>query len=188
MENFLWISKEYRSAQSKYVTEVFPKILLEFDLIIELGTFTGAFTDWLSQNIKEECRIISIDINEEYRQIKSCRNTDFRICDCFDTDIITEIKNIIQTSGRVLFLCDGGDKETEFKLYSRFLKNNDVIMLHDYAHSDEDYENIKSIINWPTNYESSFRNISRYLEDLNLSPYYYDDFKSVLWGSFIKIN
>lgn len=188
MECFLWIKKDYRSAQSKYVPEVFSKIVKDFDLIIEIGTFTGVFTDWLSQNSNENCRIISYDINENCRQIKYSHKTEYRIANCFDINTIKEISELVQQNVRTLFLCDGGDKETEFKLFSRYLKPNDVIMLHDYEHSKEDYEEIKNRIGWPTNSESKFENINRYLEELDLMPFHYDEFKSVMWGSFIKIN
>jgi len=187
--NFLWVPKTsyHRSAQSEYVVNFFPKILKEFELIIEIGTFTGAFTFWLSQNISEKCRIVSYDINPDYCEIKNIEKTDLRIADCFETQTIYEICDLIKNSGRTLFLCDGGDKELEFRLFSRYLKKNDVIMLHDYSHSDEDYSMIKNKINWPTNSESHYKNISRYLDELKLSPFMYDDFKSVLWGSFIKM-
>ena len=97
-----------------------------------------------------------------------------------------ELMNLIKNSGRTLFLCDGGDKELEFRLYSKYLKTNDVIMLHDYSHSEEEYNIIKEKINWPTNSESHYKNIERYLPELNLTTFMYDDFKQVLWGSFIK--
>lgn len=186
MDCFLHITKNYRSAQSKYVPEVFSKILSEFDLIIEIGTFTGAFTDWLSQNTKGDCVIFSYDINEYYREIKSSPKVNFRVADCFDLGTIKEISDLILSNKRVLLLCDGGDKETEFKLYSRYLKKNDVIMIHDYEHTKEDYEKIKIEIGWPTISESKYENLSRYLEELKLSPYYYNEFKQVMWGSFIK--
>lgn len=186
MDCFLHISKNYRSAQSKYVPDYFSKIINDFDLIIEIGTFTGAFTYWLSQNSKDSCEIFSYDIREDYREIKSCPKVNFRISDCFDIETIKEILQIINSKNRTLFLCDGGDKETEFKLYSRYLKKDDVIMIHDFEHSFDDYNNIKNEIGWPTNSESKYENISRYLDDLKLSPYFYDDFKKVMWGSFIK--
>lgn len=186
MENFLWVSIPFRSAQSKYVPEIFPIILKDFDQIIEIGTFTGAFTYWLSENKSEHCSIKSYDINGDYRQINNVKDTEFMIGDCFDLSVMNQIVSFLKEPKRTLFLCDGGDKETEFKLYSRYLKPNDVIMLHDYSHNDEEYEKIKREINWPTQSESHYKNLERYLPELKLEPYFYDDFKKVLWGSFIK--
>lgn len=185
MEHFLWVDNQ-RSAQSKFVVDHFPKILPEFSTIIELGTFTGVFTKWLSENISNDCKIITYDINPNYREVGELKNTVFRIADILDPQTIFEIKSLIEFGGKVLFLCDGGDKETEFKLYSKFLKHGDVIMLHDYEDTEQEYEEIKNTIGWTTVSESHFKNLDRYLEDLQLVPYMYQDFKQVLWGSFVK--
>lgn len=185
MEHFLWVDNQ-RSAQSKFVVDHFPKILSEFTTIIELGTFTGVFTKWLSENISDKCKIITYDINPNYREVGELKNTTFRIADILEPQTIFEIKSLIEFGGKVLFLCDGGDKETEFKLYSKFLKHGDVIMLHDYEHTEEEYQKIKQTIGWTTVSESHYKNLDRYLEDLQLVPYMYQDFKKVLWGSFVK--
>ena len=106
--------------------------------------------------------------------------------DCFDVDVIGEIKSLISQPKKTLLLCDGGDKETEFKLFSRYLKTGDVVMLHDYEETPEDYEKIKTELDWPTISESHYKNLELYLPVLNLRPYLYEEFKQVLWGSFIK--
>ena len=185
MEHFLWVDNQ-RSAQSKFVVDHFPKILSEFSTIIELGTFTGVFTKWLSEDISNDCNIITYDINPNYREVGELKNTTFRIADILDPSTIFEIKSLINFGGKVLFLCDGGDKETEFKLYSKFLKHGDVIMLHDYEETEEEYQVIKNRIGWTTVSESHFKNLDRYLDDLQLVPFMYEDFKQVLWGSFVK--
>lgn len=185
MEHFLWLQNQ-RSAQSKFVPEYFSKILDGFSTVIELGTFTGVFTKWLSQNVPTNCKIFSYDINPSYREVGDLDRVNFRIADVFDPATIFEIKSLIQFGGRTLILCDGGDKETEFKLYSRFLKHNDVIMLHDYEETSEEYAEISRQIGWTTVSESHLESISRYLKDLQLENFWYKDFKKVLWGSFIK--
>jgi len=185
MDPFLWIDNQ-RSAQSKFIEEPFLRIIKNFDLIIEIGTFTGVFTKWISQNASSECRIFTYDNNPAYREVGDLPNVFFRIADFFSLDTLSEIKVLIQTSGRCLVLCDGGDKETEFKILSRFLKNQDVIMLHDYEHDPVDYESIKESIGWITDQESRLSNLKRYLDELDLIPYKYEEFKDVLWGSFTK--
>lgn len=39
---------------------------------------------------------------------------------------------------------------------------------------------------WPHPSESSFQAIEGAVKENDLSPYHYDDFKSVFWGAFIK--
>ena len=185
MEHFLWIDGQ-RSAQSRFIVDMFPEFLKKFDVIIELGTFTGVFTKYLSLNVNVNTRIYTYDINPHYREVGDLPNTNFVISDILEPSTIFEIKTLVKFGGRVLFLCDGGDKETEFKLYSKFLKTNDVIMLHDYEDSPEEYEIIKNRIGWTTKSESTYKNLEMYLENLNLSKFMYDEFKDVLWGCFVK--
>ena len=189
MEHFLWVTIDgidYRTAQSKNVIKPFSMILKDFEQIIEIGTFTGAFTYWLSENKLESCEITSYDINSYNLLINSIKDTKLQISDCFEPETISEIKSLINRPKRTLLLCDGGDKETEFKLFARFLKSGDVVMLHDYSETSEEYEKIKKELDWPTVSESHYKNLERYLPELNLKPYLYDTFKQVLWGSFIK--
>ena len=189
VEHFLWVTIDgidYRTAQSKNVIKPFSMILKDFEQIIEIGTFTGAFTYWLSENKLESCEITSYDINSYNLLINSIKDTKLQISDCFEPETISEIKSLINQPKITLLLCDGGDKETEFKLFSRFLKSGDVVMLHDYSETSEEYEKIKKELDWPTVSESHYKNLERYLPELNLKPYLYDTFKQVLWGSFIK--
>ena len=185
MQHFLWLDNN-RTAQSRFVPDYFNKILKQFDQIIEIGTFTGIFTKWLSLNSRQDVKIISYDINPESREVNTLPKTLFRIADCLSPDTIFEIKTLIEFGGKTLLLCDGGDKETEFKLYSRFLKEGDVIMLHDFEETKEEYESIKNKIGWTTISESHYDNLKYYLPGLKLEPFLYEDFKQVLWGSFIK--
>lgn len=180
-----------RTSQSIFVPNIFSKILMDFDIIIEIGTFTGAFTKWISENTGSECKIISFDINPDYREFqKNDRNIDrttFVVGDVFSNENIDIIKNLIRSENkRVLVLCDGGLKEKEFSIFSKFLKINDVIMLHDYSENEEEYNRITTKINWPTPSESHYENIKNDVIKNGLEPYNYNDFKGVLWGSFIK--
>ena len=46
MENFLWVTigdQQFRTAQTKHIPKAFSIILKDFEQIIEIGTFTGAF-------------------------------------------------------------------------------------------------------------------------------------------------
>lgn len=180
-----------RTSQSSLAPIVFSNILKNFDTIIEIGTWTGAFTKWMSENVKPECKIISFDINSNYRQFQNydrkVEKTTFIIGDVFSEENIEIIKGLIRDKHkRVLVLCDGGLKEKEFSVFSKFLKINDAIMLHDYSESEEEYNRISAEINWPTPSESHYENIKDDVNNNGLSPYLYEEFKGVLWGSFIK--
>ena len=54
-------------------------------------------------------------------------------------------------------------------------------MLHDYSETEEEYEKIKKELDWTTDSESHYKNLERYLPELNLKPFLYDAFKKVLW-------
>ncbi len=59
-------------------------------------------------------------------------------------------------------------------------------MCHDYTDNLNEYREIQSRINWPHPPESSYGEIKLSIEINNLEPFYYEDFKNVLWGSFVK--
>ena len=118
---------------------------------------------------------------EKYKSI-----IDITIADCFSEKCVNEINNLIKTHGKTLLLCDGGHKNEEFITYAKFLKPNDVIMLHDYAHDKEKYKETASKYGWPHGYESCFEVIKESVETNNLEMYLYDEFLDVLWGSFKK--
>lgn len=175
-------------AQTAGVQKPFKVLLPRFDRVIEIGTYNGGFTLFLHKNIKEGCELISYDIDAELNKVPSEYNIDFRIGDCFSEEVVDEIKNlIIEVSKRVLLLCDGGNKNEEFNLFSQFLKINDVIMLHDYGESLVDYRKVQKAINWCPMFESSLDKINDSINRYNLSKYYYEELKYVLWGSFVKI-
>jgi hypothetical protein len=175
--------------QAKEAESKFIKILKDFDRIIEIGTYSGGFTLFLHKNKKENCELISYDINASHNKVPKTHNIDFRIGDCFSDFVHNEIKNlIIDDSKRILLLCDGGNKNKEFNIFSKYLKINDVIMCHDYAETADEFKKFQIILNWQLfNYESSFDMISKGINEHNLIKYeHYDEFKSVLWGAFTK--
>jgi hypothetical protein len=59
-------------------------------------------------------------------------------------------------------------------------------MLHDYAHSEEEYQNVMVDLDWQSPSESHYLNIIQSIKTNGLDPWNYDLFKSVLWGSFVK--
>lgn len=182
---FFLYTDNKEASQTPSVIIPFKKIINKFDRIIEIGFYKGGFTLWLYQNKNKNTELIAYDINPKYKDQSITEPIDFRIGDCFNSRK-EEIFSFINAPGRTLVLCDGGNKEEEFKLFGKILKSKDVIMLHDYAHSLEDYNSIKKSLGWPTPAESFYDNIKEFCKENNLLPYKYKSFKSVLWGSFIK--
>jgi predicted O-methyltransferase YrrM len=178
------------AAQVPKALELFLTIIKDFDLIIEIGTHRGAFSIWLYNNKNLNCKFKTFEINPNLIEMSNTYKSviDIKITDCFSEEAITDIKNLIKTHGKTLLLCDGGSKNEEFILYSKYLKPNDVIMLHDYSHDNnkQKYKEIAIKHNWPNGYESCFEVIKQSVKDNNLQMFLYDEFLNVLWGSFIK--
>jgi hypothetical protein len=173
------------AAQTPQIETPFLEILPDFDLIIEIGFHRGALSQWLYTNKNPQTKLYCYDVVSDEKQINN-ENINFIIGDCFNDEVILSIQNLINESGKSLILCDGGSKNNEFNLYSQFLKSDDVIMCHDYSHSNEDFELVVQQLGWGHISESDYASISNSVTNNNLIPYKYDNFKNVLWGSFIK--
>lgn len=172
------------AAQTPKITDAFGKILQDFNVIIEVGYHRGGLSKWLFDNKRSSTTLYSYDITDQAREIVN-EDINFIVGDCFEPQVIRKIENNI-AEGRCLFLCDGGNKEREFELYAGFIKSGDVIMCHDYSHSDESYARIQQLLRWPTAAESHRKNIQGAVNDNALKEYNYAEFRDVLWGAFIK--
>jgi hypothetical protein len=164
--------------QTPKVIEAFEGILNKFDRIIEIGSGRGGFTTWLYSKNKN---IVSYDIENRLENI-SIPIKVFKNSDCFEKTTFDEIIDLIQKDGKVLVLCDGGNKEKEFNVFSKYLKKNDVIMLHDYTDNINNFQSLKHKHKWVSRYESHIENIDIH----GLIKYEYEKFKNVFWGSFKK--
>jgi len=56
------------------------------------------------------------------------------------------IKERLNSVGRTLLYCDGGDKDKEFNLFAPYLKIDDIIMAHDRGTKEIPYDNIKDTV------------------------------------------
>lgn len=173
------------AAQTPGVVDAFKKIINDFECIIEIGSNRGAFTKCLLDNKADYTILYSIDINLDLFLFNKNEFNLFQF-DCFSDIGVSTIKDIIKNNKRVLLLCDGGNKNLEFNTFSAFLKSDDVIMLHDYCDDDNEFNYLKSLIKWEAPAESSYANIEQSIILYNLNKYHYDEFKSLLWGAFIK--
>ena len=84
-----------------------------------------------------------------------------------------------------LFLCDGGNKISEFNTIAPLLKSGDVIMAHDYAPNQEirDNDYVNKIWN---HWEISDEDIEKSVQDYGLVDYDVDFFKPTAWVCKIK--
>ena len=162
--------------------------------ILEIGTALGGFTAFLLDVIKDtnlECKIRSYDIhyNSWYEDLKN-QGVDIRIENIFQNNwssVPDEVVDYIKSDGVSLILCDGGSKKDEFRVLSKYLKINDIIMTHDYAPNREYFEeHMKNKIwNW---HEIQDSDIIESCQLNGLEPFMKEEFLSVAWACFRKIS
>lgn len=162
-----------------------PDYIKQFDTIIEIGTYNGGLTSWFADNKKENCKLVSFDIDGSINTTNRS-DIDFRVENCFDNKTFLDIVNLIQRDGKTLVLCDGGNKEKEFNTFSEYLKSGDVIMAHDYMENEDEWQFKTNFWQWPYAADTRFSNIKNTIEKNNLSPFKYEESKFIFWASYIK--
>lgn len=162
--------------------------------ILEIGTALGGFTAFLletTQLLNIKCNIRSYDIhyNSWYEDLKN-NGADIRIENIFGdswNSVQDEVVSYIQSEGLTIVLCDGGNKKDEFKLLSPHIKNNDIIMTHDYAPNREYFNQhmLNKIWNW---HEIQDSDIAESCQKYHLAPFMQNEFLSVAWACFKKLS
>ena len=183
------VYKDVLVGQTKTTPELLSLLISnnEFKTIIEIGTHRGGLSLWLNDNKPANCSFTTIDITAEHLKIDLIKeHVNFLLGDCF-TDNKNTLINLIKNEGQTLLLCDGGNKEEEFKTFAPFLKVNDVIMCHDFADDMETYYSVQSSIKWPSGPESFMSNLASAANLNNLLPYFFEDAKRCFWGCFKKL-
>ncbi|HCR36449.1 TPA: hypothetical protein DIU22_05435 [Candidatus Woesebacteria bacterium] len=116
---------------------LFEKLLGDYPIkrILELGTWYGNlslyfllyclnidadFRTYDTLNISSKSKLKTLLEFEKYFQQK----------DIFKST--EEIREFIQREGRTFLFCDNGSKKEEFRLFVPFLKNGDIIGVHDW--------------------------------------------------------
>ena len=184
-------------SQHESVGSVFDKLIKQIKpkRILEIGTADGGLTlmlkDLLNDNGLNNSIIRTYDIleqtnlkNKNVDGIEIITKSPFNY-PYSDLEYPDEIKEFVQSEGTTLVLCDGGFKINEFILISQFLKVDDVIMAHDYAHDSDVFkkEIENKIWNW---HEIQYSDISNACEINNLESYMLDEFKQVVWVCKMK--
>jgi len=192
-----FIYKNLIISQHESVGSVFDKLIKQIKpkRILEIGTADGGLTlmlkDLLNDNGLNNSIIRTYDIleqtnlkNKNVDGIEIITKSPFNY-PYSDLEYPDEIKEFVQSEGTTLVLCDGGFKINEFILISKFLKVNDVIMAHDYAHDSDVFkkEIENKIWNW---HEIQYSDISNACEINNLESYMLDEFKQVVWVCKMK--
>jgi len=172
--------------QTPAVYDVFRELVGEFEQIVEIGFAFGGLSLMLQLIKRPETRLVSFDISRDGLAVPPEYGIDFRIGDCFSQETARDIVGLLAAPKRTLVLCDGGRKDSEFATYSMYLKPNDVIMLHDYAESAEDWAAITARIGWTAAPEVTLAAIAPFVEQHGLQRFRYDEMKAILWGSFMK--
>lgn len=162
-----------------------PDYLSTFTNVIEIGTYNGGLTLWLKDTMNPNGKLISFDIDGTINHTKR-DDIDFRVKDCFEENAFNEIIKLIQSEGRTLVVCDGGDKPKEFNIFSKYLKQGDVIIAHDYAESNDEWIEKTNYWQWPYEYDTTPESIKEGITENNLEPYKYEEMKFLLWASYIK--
>lgn len=118
-----------------------------FDRVIEIGTAAGGFAWWLCHNAK--LPLTTYDIKDMPLHA-SLREAGVNVVhgDVFSDQHRKDMQDSLRACGRVLLLCDGGNKVREFNEFAEFLKRDDVIMAHDYSADRESYES-RTCAKWP---------------------------------------
>ena len=192
--------KGLQMLQHRGAIDMFKKLLNELrpTSIVEIGTEYGGLTLLLQDIALEigldtkirtyDIKLPTLLVNHPYFS----KNIEVVTKDIFSynpfrlsNEGIKELKEFIGTGGGNLILCDGVNKSKEFNSISDIINSGDVIMLHDYVVTDEEFElNFKSKIwNW---HEAKLSEIEEAITRNQLEPYLHCEFSKVVWGCFIK--
>lgn len=167
--------------QSEKIDEVFINFLSknQFDLIIEIGTFSGALTLFLADNFGGFVYTFDLNEPELLLSFNKRKNLFFLKEDVFLTKTLINI--LSNNNKRILLLCDGGNKIKEFNTFAKHLKYNDVIMAHDYFKTRAEHDPKK----WKS-CEIVFKDIESSCKLNKIEPYY-PKFSEVFWFCGRKI-
>ena len=175
--------KGIHSGQHKRVSSVFSKTFLKkFSRIVELGAAQGAFSMLLAKNGAD---VHSYEKDADRFRMKT-KPKNLKVILKNYNDIEDQVAKLIAKDGRTLVLCDGGSKLSDFSTFSKRLKPDDVIMIHDYGEDSDSFLSTAAAQNWLWGQEASFSSVRAAVETGKLQKWEYDRFLPVFWGAFRK--
>lgn len=154
--------------------------LNKFDRILELGTSRGGLTYFLSSIFKGP--IVTVDNN-----LENVNKRVFKIAEVIEADHMSQKtvkylhEEFISKEGRVLVLCDGGDKPGIFNAYAKLIKEDDYIGVHDFFTSREAYD-AQTIWHWIECTEDQIADTITEFELKKTDTYMLD----IVWGMYKK--
>lgn len=158
-----------------------------FARVIEIGTFHGGLSLFLAFCcMVKNMKFYTFDIkrrgkDDVYKKIAQLGGQ-FEIMDVFSPGGMAKMRQLITTSGRVMLLCDGGDKPKEIQTFGPTLKPNDVIMGHDYFDTKKSWQHQQKWISC----ELVGSDIQGVCQKHNLKPWYDSALGEIFWAGRIK--
>jgi len=156
----------------------------QFARVIEIGTFHGGLSLFLAFCcLVKNMKFFTFDIRMNgktavYNKIRKLGGK-FEKANVFQTD---KIKQLILAPGRVMLLCDGGNKPKEIRTFAPFLKQGDVIMGHDYFDTQQNFEHQQKWLSC----ELVKADIQGACKKHNLAPWYEHVLPEIFWVGRIK--
>ena len=150
-----------------------------FDTIIELGSGRGGLSLFLAVvAFLTDGNFRTFDIKDNPRLDSRLKSLGFKYekLNVLNNAGINELKGTIRNGGRTLFMCDNGNKIKEVNTYSKFLKENDVIMAHDYFRRRKDHD--KKLWN---SCEITYDDIKKACDENGIEDFYRNHFENVFW-------
>lgn len=173
-----------KSAQNKVAMNALS-ILLEVEnpkTIVEFGTGFGGLSIllgiWARINGCDFKTYDQTDIREEIHIFEKL-SINFECVDIHTA--IPQIAERMRQPGKTIVFCDNGNKHREIVAFAPFLKDGDLILMHDYAKDDRFFsdEIVDKFWGW---HESSKKDS----ENLDLIPVHEKLLEYAAWGCFKK--
>ncbi len=155
--------------------------------MLEFGTRFGGLSVFLgvyAKNVGAAFHTYDIENQVKYTDFFNFLNIRLHICDIFSDQARQEIAGLIRQPGRTILFCDA-IKAKEFNLYTDHLKNNDIILAHDYAANEQDFNSIKKQHIW-WHCEIDDSDIAQACHRNHLVPVFKNLFRTAAWCCFIK--
>ena len=127
----------FRMCQNRLAVAVLSYIIEQgkFARVIELGTQLGGLTALLGLQCRmQDVEMYTFDVQatSPYVEWLHLFGVHYQLGNIFSGEGVTAIRSLIEAPGRVLLLCDNGDKIRELHTFAPFLKTDDLIGAHDY--------------------------------------------------------